>query len=84
MGYLNGKDVLPAELLEKVQRYVQGRTIYIPRAGVSPVRRRASDIGTRNAEMRRKYAAGIPARQLAEEYFLSVQAVYKILADARK
>lgn len=83
MGYLNGKDVLPAELLAMVQRYVQGKSIYIPRAD-SSARRRISPLSRRNAEICGKYAAGIPVRQLAEEYYLSVQAVYKILASGRK
>ena len=84
MGYLNGKDVLPAELLAKVQRYVQGRTIYIPRSDHIPERRQFPDLNRRNAEICRSFAAGTPARQLAEEYYLSVQAVYKILAKGRK
>lgn len=84
MGYLNGKDVLPAELLAEIQRYVQGRSIYIPRSEHIPERRQASGLNRRNSEICRSFAAGIPARQLAEEYYLSVQAVYKILAKGRK
>ena len=31
MRYLNAEDVLPAELLEQVQRYADGIYLYIPR-----------------------------------------------------
>ena len=31
MGYKNGKDVLPCELLQELQKYVQGELIYIPK-----------------------------------------------------
>jgi len=86
MSYLNGKDILPAELLKEVQRYVQGKSIYIPRADRAPaaIRGRAADISSRNSAICARFAEGISARQLAEEYFLSMQAVYKILAADRK
>ena len=31
MGYKNGRDVLPPELLEHVRQYAEGECIYIPR-----------------------------------------------------
>ena len=79
MSYLNGKDALPAWLLEEVQRYVQGACIYIPRKEKKPHRR--NPLAERNAEIRRKYAEGCSVRALAEEYYLSPQAVYKILSS---
>lgn len=30
MQYKNGKEILPAELLRELQRYIQGELIYIP------------------------------------------------------
>lgn len=31
MKYENAKDILPAKLLEEVQKYVEGKVIYIPK-----------------------------------------------------
>ena len=31
MKYENAKDVLPARLLEEVQKYAEGKVIYVPR-----------------------------------------------------
>ena len=31
LSYINGKNVLPKELLEEIQKYVEGEIIYIPK-----------------------------------------------------
>ena len=82
MSYLNGRDVFPPELLEEIQRYVEGTCVYIPRRGERS--RKSSGLLERNAEIRRRYAEGCSVRLLAEEYFLSTQAIYKVLARGRK
>jgi len=79
MSYLNGKDALPAWLLEEVQRYVQGACIYIPRKEKKSYRR--NPLTERNAEIQRKHAEGFTVRALSEEYYLSPQAIYKILSS---
>jgi len=81
MSYLNGKDIFPQELLEQIQRYVQGANVYIPRSGKKIQKRDA--LKERNAEICRRYASGQPVRRLAEEYYLSTQAIYKILSGGR-
>jgi len=81
MGYLNGKNVFPPELLEQIQRYVQGTCVYIPRCGEKTERK--GRFQERNREICRKYAGGQSVRLLAEEYFLSPQAIYKILSGRR-
>lgn len=80
MSYRNGKDVFPPALLKEIQRYVQGTSVYIPGDGM---RRRDSGLGARNDEIRRRYAGGEPVRKLSEEYYLSPQAVYKIIAEGK-
>lgn len=82
MSYLNGKEVFPPALLKEIQRYVQGTSVYIPKVGEKV--RKSSALGERNAEIRKRYAEGQTVKRLAEEYFLSPQAIYKILAAGRK
>ncbi len=31
MGYIKAEEILPAEVIELIQQYVDGRNIYIPR-----------------------------------------------------
>lgn len=81
MSYRNGKDVLPDWLLKEIQRYVQRTSIYIPGNGEKPERK--NSLRRRNEEIRGKYAGGTPVRALSEEYFLSTQAIYKILSGKR-
>ena len=82
MSYLNGKDVFPPALLMEIQRYVQGACVYIPKVGERA--KKTSDLRERNAEIRSQYAEGKSVKVLAGEYYLSPQAIYKILAAGRK
>lgn len=81
--YRNATEVLPPELVEQLQRYVQGVQIYVPIKGEpagwgekSGTRRQ---LAQRNAEIRRCYAAGEAVEALAERYFLTCDSVRKIL-----
>ncbi len=84
MGYRNGRDVLPPDLLKCVQQYAEGECIYIPRRTRTP--RAAVNhpaLAGRNAEIRKRYADGCSVRQLTHEYFLSPQSIYKILRGGK-
>lgn len=87
MSYLNGKEVFPPTLLKEIQRYVQGACVYIPVEGnriEGKLNGRRSPLQNRNLEIARKYAQGRSVSALAEEYFLSKQAIYKILSGLKK
>ena len=86
MGYKTAKDVLPEELLQVIQEYVDGEYIYIPRregCQRSWGENTASQQITRcrNTEIRRRYQGGASVRQLAEVYYLSPKTVYKIVGE---
>ena len=85
MGYKKATKVLQQHLLRAIQEYVDGEYLYIPRKeenrkhwGETAPNRvfRAA----RNTEMAARRKAGWSVAQLAERYFLSEKAVYKILA----
>lgn len=83
MGY-NKNAKLPTELIEKIQEYVDGETLYIPRK--SSKRRKWGEssgaeqsLDERNAEIFRKYKNGTSVKKLSEEYYISKQGIYKIL-----
>ena len=83
MCYKNGKDILPEELLEELQKYAQGEIIYIPKSenrkawGESNGTRSA--IRERNLEIYKCYKDGIRIAELSERYRLSEDSIRKII-----
>lgn len=88
MSYKKAHEVLPRHLLAAVQRYVDGEYIYIPRkeenrlAWGAKTKTRES-LRLRNRDILARHLAGCSAAELAEHYFLSTKAIYKILNAAK-
>lgn len=87
-SYKNAGDVLPADLLRKVQEYAEGQTLYIPVKGerrawgeVSGARRA---LARRNAQIRSEYRAGQSLEGLADAYALSLDHVRRIVRGVRR
>jgi len=76
MSYNKIENVLPQDLIEKLQNYVQGELIYIPKKvknrGACPVR-------TRNNQIIADHKMGWDKKGLAYKYKLSLQTIYRIL-----
>ena len=88
MSYKKADDVLPHSLLSAVQQYIDGEYIYIPRReenklswGTNTETRKT--LQARNSEILAKHLSGCSAAELAEQYFLSAKAIYKILNAAK-
>jgi phage terminase small subunit len=90
MSYLNADELLPPELLRKVQSYVQGSLVYIPREGGEKrlgwgTRSGAREsLDRRNAAIREAKAMGRRIDDLAEEYGLSPGGIRKILYGVKR
>ncbi|HWO76494.1 MAG TPA: CD3324 family protein [Bacillus sp. (in: firmicutes)] len=89
MRYVNANKVLPEKLIEEIQKYVQGETLYIPKQetkhqkwGTSSGGRRLLD--RRNAAIRNSFISGSSIHQLAEEYYLSTETIKKIVYSHKK
>lgn len=85
MGYKNINHLLPVDLIQQIQKYIDGETIYIPRTECNRKKwGENSDVyytlNLRNKEIYNKYRSGVPVRQLAEEYHISPQGIYKVLS----
>lgn len=84
MSYKKAVDVLPHSVLSVVQQYIDGEYIYIPRkedkkqAWGANTRTRET-IQIRNREIQSRRLAGCSVAELAEQYFLSEKAIYKII-----
>lgn len=85
MSYLKAIDVLPEELLDMIQKYVDGKYIYIPRKESN---RKAwgestgskSEIAIRNLEIYQKYQDGVTIESLSLMYHLSPKSIQRIVA----
>ena len=83
MKYENAKDVLPAKLLEEVQKYAEGKVIYIPRTekgrGWGEASGYREKLRKRNALICSRYMAGKSILEIAEEFFLSPETIKKLV-----
>ena len=89
MEYLKAETVLPPELLREVQRYVDGRAIYIPRTagarrGWGEKTAARETLRARDEAIYRDYREGLPADRLAEKYFLSRKSIERIVTRMRR
>ncbi|MEK9197218.1 CD3324 family protein [Lysinibacillus halotolerans] len=89
MKYTNANKILPEKLINEIQKYVQGETIYIPKQeteyekwGARSGGRRLLD--RRNAAIRNAFISGSSIQQLAEEYYLSIETIKKIVYSHKK
>jgi len=84
MKYVNAHNILPEKLISEIQKYVQGETLYIPKQektyhkwGSRSGGRKLID--ERNASIKRAFKSGSSINQLADEYFLSIETIKKIV-----
>lgn len=89
LNYKNGRDVLPAWLLDKLQEYVQGELVYIPRkgdarAGWGTVNGTRLKIELRNMEICRLYETGVSVVELTEKFHLSEDSIRKVVSTGRR
>jgi len=88
VDYVNGKAVLPSELLEQLQEYVQGNLVYIPkkeenRTGWGENSGAREAIASRNHEICEAYNKGTKTPELASVFCLSEDSIRKILRGKR-
>ena len=84
MRYINANEILPKDLVEKLQDFIQGEYLYIPAikdqhknwGELSGFR---EEIDRRNSEIIQAYTSGLTIQELADSYYLSVYAIRKII-----
>ena len=84
MKYVNAAGLLPRELVQELQEYIQGGYIYVPAIheqrkcwGVSSGYR--EELIQRNRSIVEAYRNGISMEELADRYHLSIYAIRKII-----
>jgi Mor family transcriptional regulator len=89
LRYKNGKEILPAELLKELQKYIQGELIYIPtneteRKGWGENNGTRDSIRNRNIEIYSNYKQGKTIDELMNIYNLSEDSIRKIICKLNK
>lgn len=89
MGYVKAEEILPMEVIELIQEYVDGQNIYIPRKE----NRRAvwgsgtkirKELGLRNRQIYSDFISGKKVSELAEVYFLSEKSIQRIVREEKR
>ena len=89
MSYIKAKHILPTDLLEKVQAYVDGKCIYIPRVtdnkrewGANTFTRK--ELKIRNKQIYDDYMKGQNTDSLSQKYFLSLKSIQRIIRQQKE
>jgi len=84
MKYINAEVILPDNLVMEIQRYIQGKYLYIP--SQPQARKKWGEksgnrdyIKKRNEDIRNKHKDGHKINELADEFFLSIDSIKKIV-----
>lgn len=84
--YINAKEILPAELIREIQKYVRGKPIYIPQTdredwgATTGIR---NELDTRNEEIFRTFNMGYRLDELADMFHLSEERIRGIINERR-
>lgn len=88
MDYIRAADILPQELIEELQQYVDGTMLYIPKKkeekkswGEQTTTR--VDLAERNAQICAEYIEGKSVQLLAEKYFLAKKSIQRIIRQEK-
>lgn len=84
MGYIRAEEILPAEIIEMIQQYVDGANIYIPRKSAhrrewGAKTRIRQELSERDRRIYKDWLSGDSASKLADKYFLSEKSIWRIL-----
>ena len=86
MGYIYALEILPADLIEKIQEYVDGQVIYIPK--IQSKRCKWGEktdtkayFKERNFEIYNSYKNGTSVFELSEKYFLTPKSIQRIIRN---
>lgn len=87
LKYKNANSILPAELIETIQQYVQGEYIYIPirdkLENIVPTEYEV-ELQKRDGHIYTKYLEGVSNKRLSDIYSLSESSIRRIIINQRK
>ncbi len=88
MGYIHAVEILPEALIEKIQEYVDGQVIYIPK--IKSKRCKWGEktdtkayLKERNLHIYASYKNGSTISELSEKFFLTPKSIQRIIRNMR-
>lgn len=89
MSYANARDIFPDEVLEIIQKYVEGEYIYIPKKEENKIAwgeltKSKSELLNRNARIYEDYLKGMSTKSLSEKYYLSLKTIQRIVLKKKR
>jgi len=89
MGYFKANDILPDEVIEEVQKYIDGELVYIPRkenkrrkwgskTGVKTI------LANRNRDIYQDHQSGMSLDDLSEKYYLVPKSKTRIILQQKR
>ena len=84
MDYIRAAEILPQELIEQLQQYVDGAAVYIPK---KEEEKKAwgektnikIELASRNARIYMDHLAGRSNKELAKKYYLAEKSIQRII-----
>ncbi len=88
MSYIKADEVLPQNIIEIIQQYIDGENIYIPkkesgRVGWGEKTGTRKEIYNRNVLIYKDYKNGAKVSALAEQYYLSDKSIQRIIRNMK-
>lgn len=88
MNYPNSTNLLPKELIEQIQKYVDGKVIYIPKKQINKKHWGENTdtkqvLASRNCQICLDRKNGMTIKQLSEKYFLTEKSIQRILRQEK-
>lgn len=88
MSYKKATHVLPHDLLLKIQEYIDGEFIYIPRVATNKkmwgeTTSTRQELQDRNKCIYTDYLKGIDMETLARKYYLSLKSIQRIVGQLK-
>ena len=88
MGYIKAEEILPDEIIELIQQYVDGQSIYIPRKAGTRMEwgtgtKIKAELSERNQYIYSDYINGLTIHKLAEKYYLSEKSIQRIIREQK-
>ncbi len=87
MKYKNAGEVLPSELVEEIQKYIQGEFLYVPKKDKQTHRAITNykiELEKRNDRIYKMHLEGMKNRQLAQNFSLAQSSIRRIIIEQRK
>lgn len=86
MSYINAEDVLPPTLIGEIQKYIDGRLIYVPRKNGNVLSWGEKNgtklkLAERNHRIVSRFYAGETITELSEAYYLSEKRIRGIIYE---